>query len=156
VPGLPQPLEVEMRIAEDRSTSVAAVVGRDPWLLEIDGGALEDTQQPRRFGREQALLTFTRLLLEIADRVDPRFEAPALDAPLSLASRAAWQAYDVGRAARLGVRAHQPRFRYNFRSRVGFSDAADAAFERLWSADGLTWADIERIVADVDAGGTSR
>ena len=33
---------------------------------------------------------------------------------------------------------------YQFRNRYGFTDAADAAFDRLWSAEALTWADLER------------
>jgi len=31
---------------------------------------------------------------------------------------------------------------YQFRNRHGFTDAADAAFAKLWEADDLTWADI--------------
>jgi hypothetical protein len=34
---------------------------------------------------------------------------------------------------------------YQFRNRHGFTDAADAAFDRLWSADGLTWAEISAL-----------
>ena len=50
----------------------------------------------------------------------------------------------VGRLERLGYRAQRQRRLYHFRNRHGFTDVADAAFERLWTADGLTWADIDR------------
>ena len=54
----------------------------------------------------------------------------------------AWEVYAAGRLARTGQQAQLQRWRYHFRNRHGFSDEADAAFDRLWSADALTWADI--------------
>ena len=33
---------------------------------------------------------------------------------------------------------------YQFRNRHGFTDVADAVFQRLWEGEGLTWADLER------------
>ena len=55
--------------------------------------------------------------------------------------------YCVGRLVRLGYKHHDNRQRrlYHFRSRHGFSDAADSAFERLWTADSLTWPDIKSL-----------
>jgi hypothetical protein len=148
VPGLPPGLDVEVRIAEDRSTSAARVVQRDPWVFDVDGGAVEDTQHPRRIGRDQALVTFCRLLFEVSDRLDPAMGAPPVDATLAPTLRVAWDTYCVGRTARLGVRAHPPKYRYNLRNRVGFSDAADACFDRLWSASGLSWTELEAAVAE--------
>jgi hypothetical protein len=146
VPGLPPELGVEVRIDEERATTTARVVARDPWILEVDGGAVEDTQRPRTVGPAQALVTFCRLLFEVADRLDEHFGAPALGAPEDPALRVAWDTYCVGRAARCGLRVHQPKYRYNFRNRVGFSDAADACFDRVWSAERLSWVDIEALV----------
>ena len=48
----------------------------------------------------------------------------------------------MGRIGRLGHRVQRQRRLYHFRNRHGFTDAADAAFDRLWSGEGLTWADI--------------
>ena len=47
------------------------------------------------------------------------------------------------RAARL-PRSTSQRWRYNFRNRHGFTDAADAVFDELWAADRLTWAELSR------------
>jgi hypothetical protein len=152
VPGLPAGLEVELRVDEDRSTSTARVAGRDPWVLALDGGAVEDTQRPRTVGRDQAMVVFCRLLFEVVDRGDPAFGAPTLDEALDPALRVAWDTYCVARTARLGIRVHQPKYRYNLRNRLGFTDPADACFDRLWSATGLSWGDIEAAVADAMAG----
>ncbi len=42
----------------------------------------------------------------------------------------------------MGYPAQRQRRIYNFRNRHGFTDVADAAFERLWTSDGLDWAEI--------------
>jgi hypothetical protein len=155
VPALPTGLGIEVHVDEERVTTAARVVADDPWTLEVDGGAVEDTQRPRTVGEQQALAVFARLLFEIADRLDPRFEAPPVGQPADLGLRAAWDTYCVGRAARVGVRVHPPKYRYNFRNRVGFSDAADACFDRLWTADELTWPHIEQLVAAVHGARTA-
>jgi hypothetical protein len=40
---------------------------------------------------------------------------------------------------------------YHFRLYNGFTDVADAAFDRLWSADALTWSGLEAICAECAA-----
>jgi len=45
----------------------------------------------------------------------------------------------------MGVPVNQQRWKYNFRNRHGFTDVADAAFERVWQSDGLTWGELETI-----------
>jgi hypothetical protein len=84
------------------------------------------------------------LLFRVRDRLDPAFGDPAADDKLSLPQSVAWDAYCVGRLVRLGFTHYDNRQRrlYHFRNRHGFSDAADDAFERLWTADGLTWSDV--------------
>ncbi|MNC96427.1 hypothetical protein D3C83_137930 [compost metagenome] len=70
------------------------------------------------------------------------------DAGLTAAEHTAWDAYAVGRyARRAGIDGGRGRRRYAFRIRHGFSDAADRAFDQLWTASDLTWADIDRICA---------
>ncbi|HAP77040.1 MAG TPA: hypothetical protein DCR14_13255, partial [Acidimicrobiaceae bacterium] len=71
-------------------------------------------------------------------------EAPP-DADLSLQQTAAWDTYCAARLARLGLTVNQQRWRYNYRNRFGFTDAADAAFETVWAADGLTWGELQAI-----------
>ena len=83
-----------------------------------------------------------RLLFEVHDRLDPAFGDPPAEDDLSLPESVAWQVYCVGRLGRLGHQVQRQRRLYHFRNRHGFTDAADEAFDRLWSADGLTWADI--------------
>ena len=73
------------------------------------------------------------------DRLSEGFGDAPPDDQLSLAQKAAWETYSVGRLERLGIPVNQQRWRYNFRNRHGFTDDADAAFDRLWNADNLTW-----------------
>jgi hypothetical protein len=56
----------------------------------------------------------------------------------------AWDVYGSARLVRLGHFHYNQRQRrlYHFRNRHGFTDVADAAFEQLWSGDGLTWDDL--------------
>jgi hypothetical protein len=76
---------------------------------------------------------------QVRDRLDPAFGAPALDDKLSLPHRAAWDTYALGRLERLGYEAQRPRRLYHFRNRHGFTDEADATFDKIWSATNLTW-----------------
>jgi len=117
-------------------------------VLLVDSGALEDTRIPQTFGSEMATNTFGRLLFEYHDRQTPGFGAPALGEPSDLAQRVAWDVYCYGRLSRLGVRVYRPKHVYNFRNRLGFSDAADAVFDRLWSGEGLTWPEIAAMCPD--------
>lgn len=151
VPGLPAGLEVEVRLDEERATTVARVVAREPWVFDVDGGAIEDTQRPRTLGEPQAMVVFCRLLFEVADRLMPGFDPPPVGGPTEADLRVAWDVYGAARTARLGVRVHQPKHRYDFRNRVGFTDAADACFDRLWEADALTWEQIVALVAAAQA-----
>jgi hypothetical protein len=120
----------------DGSSSDATIV------LHAESGALEDRRHPMSFSADDATESLGRILLRAHDRLRPGFgDAPA-DLDLTLAQNAAWDAYCAGRLTRLGVAVNQQRWRYNHRNRFGFSDAADAAFDRLWAAEDLTWAEI--------------
>ena len=93
-----------------------------------------------------------RVLLRVRDRLSGGFgEAPPDDDELSLRQIAAWETYCVGRLERLGFAVNQQRWRYNFRNRHGFTDAADAAFDRLWNADSLSWGELDAISAEAEA-----
>ena len=92
-----------------------------------------------------------RLLFRARDRLDPSFGDPPPEKDLTLAQGTAWDAYSVGRCARLGFGDTQARWRYHFRNRHGFTDVADATFDRLWSATGLDWSDLEAACAETEA-----
>ncbi len=145
--GIERPVEVHV----DETTPLARIsieVG-DTLVVRAESGAFEDTRRPRQQSETATATALGRVLLRARDRISGGFgEAPA-DADLSLAQVAAWEAYCVGRLERLGVAANQQRWRYNFRNRHGFTDASDAAFDRLWASDGLTWAELDAISRSV-------
>jgi hypothetical protein len=112
-------------------------------VLKLEGGAIEDPKRPRHLSDRVCADVLGRILHRVKDRLDPAFgDAPA-DADLTLQQSTAWDAYSVGRMARLGYPVQRQRRLYHFRNRHGFTDVADAAFERLWNGEGLTWADIQ-------------
>ena len=142
IDGVDDDLDVELVVDEDQPTTRMRIASLDPVVIELDSGALEDTRHPRTFGAEMASVSLASLFVEYLDRLDPAFEAPPVGEPTDLAQKAAWSAYTHGRVHRLGYRVHRPKHLYNFRNRHGFSDAADATFDWLWSATGLTWPDV--------------
>ena len=117
----------------------------DPIVIQADSGAFEEPRRPRSLSEDNVVTNAGRVLLRLRDRSDGSFaDAPGED-ELTLAQTAAWDTYSVGRIGRLGYHVHQPRWRYNFRNRHGFSDATDAAFDRIWGAERLTWAELVSI-----------
>lgn len=142
VAGLPAGTDVTVAIDERVPLGSYALRSIDPIVIEVEGGALEDPKHLRHFSERAAADTIGRLLVQAADRLDPAFGAPDLAEALPLAHRAAWEAYCLGRLERAGYDVQPARVRYAFRNRHGFSDAADATFDRLWAAEGLTWSDI--------------
>ncbi len=142
IDGIAPGTDIHLEIDQEEPTPRVSIRSLDPVVFHIESGALEETKQPRSFGPTQASLTFARLLIELVDRTTPAFGSPELGQPADLAPKAAWEVSCIGRATRLGFRAHKPRFLYNFRNRFGFSDAADAELERIWSLESPTWSDI--------------
>jgi len=128
----------------DETTPLTRVVVHegDPLRIEAGSGALEDTRVPRTFSPTAAQVNVGRVLLRRRDRRGVAFAAAPDDAGLSLAELAAWDVTCVGRLARAGVRVHADRWRYNLRNRIGFTDATDAVFDRLWATDDASWFDI--------------
>jgi hypothetical protein len=111
--------------------------------LHAESGALEDRRHPMSFSADGARESLGRILLRACDRMRPDFADAPADLELSLAENAAWDTYCAGRLARLGVPVNEQRWRYNHRNRFGFSDDVDAAFDRLWAADDLGWAEVK-------------
>ena len=143
--GLANPI----RVVVDETTPLAAMsstidgTSSDALItIHVESGALEDTKNFTNFNRHHAEISLGRMLLRAHDRLRPDFaDAPADDA-LSLQEEAAWNTYVNGRLERLGVESNRQRWRYNFRNRFGFSDAADARFDELWDATDLAWSDL--------------
>lgn len=138
--GIDRPVHVEI----DETTPLSRVrVGiSDTITLRVESGAFEDTKRPRHQSEAATAASIGRVLLKVRDRLSGGFgEAPA-DDDLTLAQSAAWDTYCAGRLARLGLAVNQQRWRYNYRNRFGFNDAADAGFEQVWAADGLTWGEL--------------
>lgn len=149
--GLPPDLHVTVDVDETTPMGRALLSSMDPVVLKVESGALEDPKRPRMINPDGAVDVLGRLLMELRDRLDPAFGAAPPDDDLTLPQSAAWQAYCVGRLGRLGHHVQRQRRLYQFRNRHGFTDAADAAFERLWTAERLTWAEIDAISSEARA-----
>jgi hypothetical protein len=140
-------LDRDVAIDVDETTPLARTrvdIG-DTIAIRAESGAFEDTKRPRQQSENATATSLGRVLLRVKDRLVGGFgEAPA-DEDLSLPQVAAWDTYCVGRLNRLGIATNEQRWRYNFRNRHGFTDKADEAFDKLWSADNLTWGELEAI-----------
>jgi hypothetical protein len=143
--GLPADLSVTLDIDETTPMGRARVASVDPLVITAESGALEDVKAPRRLSRTGTLDVIGKLLFSVRDRLDPAFGDPPADDELTLQESVAWEVYCVGRLGRLGHPVQRQRRLYQFRNRHGFTDAADAAFDQLWKADGLTWSEIKAI-----------
>ena len=140
--GLPAGMAITVDIDETTPMGHAFLRSTEPVVLSLESGALEDPKRPRQLNEEGAVDVLGRLLFEVRDRLDPAFGDPPVEDDMTLPQSVSWQVYCVGRLGRLGHRVQRQRRLYQFRNRHGFTDAADEAFERLWTNDGLTWADI--------------
>jgi hypothetical protein len=146
--GLPADLAVTIDIDETTPMGRARVASLEPLVITAESGALEDVKAPRKLSAEGTADVIGKLLFSVRDRLDPAFgEAPAED-DLTLQESVAWEAHCVGRLGRLGHPVQRQRRLYQFRNRHGFTDAADASFDQLWSAEQLTWSEISAISQD--------
>ncbi|MDP2290403.1 MAG: hypothetical protein Q8M22_04400 [Actinomycetota bacterium] len=142
--GIDRPVHIEI----DETTPlgrVRATIGDDAIHLHVESGAFEDSKRPREQSETATAVNLGRILLRVRDRLHGGFGEAPPDDELSLRQMAAWETYCAGRLARLGLTVNQQRWLYNFRNRHGFTDAADAAFHQIWTADGLTWGELEAI-----------
>lgn len=140
--GLAADTPVIVAVDETTLLTDAQVTSWSPVVLSVESGALEDPKRPRMLDPVGASDVLGRLLFEVRDRLDPSFGDAPPSSELTLQESSAWQAYCVGRLGRLGHKVQRQRRLYHFRNRHAFSDASDAAFDRLWNGEGLTWADI--------------
>lgn len=140
---------VPVRLEVDETTPLgrAEITSLDPLTLWVESGALEDAKVPRKLSVPGAASVVGLLLLMASDLLDEAFGGPACTAEVPIGVRTAWEVYAAGRLVRLGHSFHDDRQRrlYHLRTRLGFSDAVDAAFERLWSSPELRWDDLEAV-----------
>ncbi len=141
VPGLELD-SLGITVDEMKPTTRMRVTGLDPATVHLESGTLENTKKPRTYSTDAAAVTLTKIAFELAQRRDDGFGAPDLDAELSHAERIAWDVQLIGRVQAAGVRIYAPKYRYDFRNRHGFTDAVDAAFDRLLDLADPTFGDI--------------
>jgi hypothetical protein len=140
----------DLTIEVDETTPLSRTrveIGDDTISIRAESGAFEDTKRPRQQSEVATATSLGRVLLRVRDRLDGGFGEAPPDDELSLAQVAAWESYCVGRLSRLGIDVNQQRWLYNFRNRHGFTDQADAAFNKLWDSDVLTWGELQAISA---------
>jgi len=150
--GLPADREVVVELDDTSPLGRYSLDSMDPVVVSMESGAFEDPKHPRQLSESFTAGVLGRLFFRAADRLSEGFADAPEDADLAPAAGIAWEVYAAGRLARTGQQAQRQRWVYHFRNRHGFSDEADAAFDRLWSADDLTWADIESLSAQALAG----
>lgn len=139
--------EITIEVDEKTFFGRSRMLSLEPLHLQFESGAFEDAKKPRHLSESGTAESLGVVLHRAFDRRNAGFADAPPDQELSLAQRVAWDAWAAGRCARLGFEVSKPRRHYHFRARHGFSDAADAAFEKIWNADSLTWSDLSSISA---------
>jgi hypothetical protein len=153
--GVAVSLEIDEVLPHPLTGTFVDVVAPDRIEIWMSGANFEDPKRPVKFQEQLARAELVRACLRGADRLRPDFAAAPADEDLTDRQRAAWDVWTEGRLSRLAVPGARPdRLRYHYRLHHGFNDVADAVFERLWSADALTWDDLERACAETDAADT--
>jgi len=152
--GFPSDVDIELDVDEEL---FAPLTGHMSDLVDgtaklwISGGNFEDNRRPRHFSADQARTDLAIMLLRAKDRTTEQFAGAPRDSELSRAERAAWDTYAIGRALRLGLPVRRQRQLYDFRLQHGFTDVTDAAFERCWTAESMTWDGIREICKETGA-----
>ena len=139
--------EITIEVDERTFFGRSRVLSLDPLHVQFESGAFEDAKKPRHLSEAGTTESLGVVLFRAFDRRRPEFVDAPPDEELNLAQRVAWDAWSAGRCANWGWEVSKPRRHYHFRARHGFSDAADAAFERLWTSDSLTWAELNSLSA---------
>jgi hypothetical protein len=149
-PGIDITLTVDEAIPHPIVGSFADIVDGavDLWCT---GGCFEARNKTRAFSESHARAEITSMLLRARDRLSGGFEDAPHDGELLPGERAAWDCYTMGRVAALGHRVHHQKRLYDFRLQHGFTDASDAAFDRLWNTPATTWGAIQEICVETGA-----
>ena len=134
---------IHIEVDEKTPLGSSAVVALDPITITVESGGFEDAKRLRHLSRDSVQGVVGRHLMRTKDRLNPDFGVPPADDDIPMEQYVAWDIYAVGRLERLGFPGQRERRRYHFRIRHGFTDVADRVFDRLWTGENLTWADLE-------------
>lgn len=143
--GLPEDHLIQLEIDERTPLARVDTVSLDPLRITIESGALENPKRIRQLSDDRMADVLGIAFMQALDRLDPEFGGPPVDERPSLPHTVAWDAYATARMERLGLPSQRRRRQYHFRNRHGFTDRADEAFDRIWSAERLTWAELTRL-----------
>ncbi len=152
--GFPTDIDISLTVDEAIPHPIVATMADivdgavDLWCT---GGCFEARNKTRAFSEPHARAEITFMLLRARDRLTGGFADAPRDGELSLGERTAWDASAWGRVQRLGHNVHHQKRVYDFRLQHGFTDASDAAFDRLYAADDSTWGAIREICAETGA-----
>ena len=152
--GIPAGVDIELEVDE---VLFAPLVGHTTDVTDgtiklwISGGNFEDNRLPRTFSASQARRDLTYMLLRGKDRLSEEFADAPDDHSLTRGERAAWDVYAAGRASRVGIPSRRSAQLYEYRLQHGFTDVADAAFDRLWNAETMSWAGTREICKETGA-----
>ena len=152
--GLPAGMAIQIDVDEGSMLQRVEVVSSElpsGLVLRVQGGAFEDRKHSRHLSDDAVRDALARVFYRVGDRLTPGFAGAPADGDLDLQHLTAWDAYSMGRAERAGLPSERGRRRYHFRNRHGFTDTADAVFDRLWSASALDWNDIDAACAETAA-----
>ena len=152
-PGVSVTVEVDEVLPHPLTASSVEIVNGSP-VLWFTGGCFESPQRQTGLSRDHTRVELATSLFRALDRLSPGFENAPSDEMLDDRQRTIWDAYAEGRVARLGVAVREPRRRYIFRLYGGFNDVADAAYERIVHAEGLTWSDLAAMSEELEAADT--
>ncbi len=152
--GIPDDAPVRIEIDEELplplTGSTADVVdGRVE--LWFSGANFEDGRHRAVFNEQLGRAELAMALFRGSDRLRPDFADAPSDEELTDGQRAAWETWAEGRAARLGEFSRKVRRQYVFRLYNGFTDFGDRMFEKLWTGDTFTWAELESMCAECAA-----
>ena len=137
------PVTVEMDEVLPHPLTASSVEIRDgSAMLWFTGGCFENPKRQTGMSVENTRVELGAALCRAKDRLSAGFADAPSDDELDDRQRGIWDASAEGRVARLGFPVREPRRRYMFRLFAGFNDVADAAFERLWAAEELTWSEL--------------
>jgi hypothetical protein len=147
--GVPAGLTIDIEVDEALPHPLiasASEVGDGTMSLWFSGGSFEDSKHQAVLTPEGSLMELASAFLRGRDRLDGGFEDAPPDGEISERQRVIWDTYTEGRLERQGgYLINEPRRRYTYRLRCGFSDVADAEYERLRNADSLSWAELIEI-----------
>ena len=152
--GIPDDVPIRIEIDEELPlplTGATADVVDGRAELWFSGANFENGRRRATFSEPVARTELTMELFRAGDRLQPAFVGAPADEDLTDAQRGAWETWAEGRTARLGEVTRKVRRQYVFRMYNGFTDLADEVFQRLWSGDSFTWAELESMCAECKA-----